>query len=108
MESPESVELLENNKGSVFSLELGEKIIDLHEDKILTFWDRVEELDVWEWKKEYMPKDEILDGHHWELKLRNRKGMSKYVYGHMSYPNKYTDLMKELNKLFGSKMEVEV
>ena len=106
MSPPEGVELLENNKGIVFS-DSSEQMIDLQEHKILTFWDRVEELDIWKWKKEYNPKDEILDGHQWELKLRNRNGKSKFVTGHMSYPDNYNELIKELNNLFGSEIKDE-
>ena len=55
-----SVELLENNKGKLF--EGFESIVDLEEHKILHFWDRMNELQVWKWKSKYLMED-ILDGH---------------------------------------------
>ena len=103
---PNSVELLENNKGKI--LDDGAEIItDLKEHKILHFWDRMNELQVWKWKREYNPKFEILDGHQWELKLRNREGRTRNFDGHMSYPDNYNELIKELNNLFGSEIKDE-
>ena len=37
----ETCELLENNKVKVSTLDSGEKITDIQEYKILTFWDRI-------------------------------------------------------------------
>ena len=47
----ETCELLENNKVKVSTLDSGEKITDIQEYKILTFWDRIEETGIWKWKK---------------------------------------------------------
>ena len=49
----------------------------------------------------------ILDGHTWELKLRNREGKTRNFYGHMRYPDNYNDFIKELNNLFGSEIQDE-
>ena len=102
---PESVELLENNKGVIITPSSDAKITDVQDYKILSFWDRIEQIGVWKWKKSYNPKYEILDGYQWELKLRNRKGEAKYIEGHESYPKKFKDLINELNILFGSKIK---
>ena len=104
MMSPESLELLENNKGRVF-IDENEKIVDLPDYKILSFWDRIDQIGIWKWKKKYNSKYEILDGYQWELKLRNRKGEAKYIEGHESYPKNFKKLIKELNILFGSKIK---
>ena len=106
MAPPESVELLNDNKGIIIN-DSGEKLVDIPEHKILTFWDKIDELKIWKWKKEYSPKDEIEDGHQWELKLRNRNGRTRNFGGHMSYPNNYNDFIKELNNLFGSEIKDE-
>ena len=99
-----SVELLENNKGKISG---GfEEVVDLKEHKILHFWDRMNELQVWKWKSKYIMEG-ILDGHQWELKLRNREGKTRNFYGHMKYPDNYNELIKELNNLFGSEIEDE-
>jgi len=103
---PNSVELLENNKGKILE-EGSELIVDLKEHKILHFWDKMDELQVWKWKREYNPKYEILDGHQWELKLRNRNGRTRNFDGHESYPDNYNEFIKELNNLFGSEIKDE-
>ena len=103
---PNSVELLESNKGKILE-EGSELIVDLKEHKILHFWDKMDELQVWKWKREYNPKYEILDGHQWELKLRNRNGRTRNFDGHESYPNNYNEFIKELNNLFGSEIKDE-
>ena len=105
MEPPETVELLDNLEGRIVSDEK-QKIIKLEEYKILSFWDKVEQIGVWKWSKKYPVKEpeleQILDGYNWQLKLRDRKGRAKYCSGYMSYPRKFKDLIKELNNLFGS------
>lgn len=106
MQAPNSVELLDDNKGRI--IEDGAEILtDLKEYKILHFWEKVNELQVWKWKREYNPKFEVLDGHQWELKLRNREGKIRNFDGHMSYPENYNYFIKELNNLFGSKIKDE-
>ena len=105
MEPPETVELLDNLEGRIVS-DQKQKIIKLEEYKILSFWDKVEQIGVWKWSKKYPVKEpeleQLLDGYNWQLKLRDRKGRAKYCSGYMSYPRKFKDLIKELNNLFGS------
>ena len=109
MMPPESVELLENNKGNIITLSSDAKIVDIQDYKILSFWDRIEEIGVWKWRKKYpyskLKYEQLLDGYNWELKLRDRKGRAKYCSGYESFPRKFKDLIKELNNLFGSKIE---
>ena len=108
MAPPESVELLNDNKGIIIN-DSGEKLVDIPEHKILTFWDRIEEIGVWKWHKKYpyskLKYEQLLDGYNWELKLRDREGRAKYCSGYESFPRKFKDLIKELNNLFGSKIE---
>ena len=105
MEPPETVELLDNLEGRIVS-DQKQKIIKLEEYKILSFWDKVEQIGVWKWSKKYPVKEpeleQLLDGYNWQLKLRDRKGRAKYCSGYMSYPRNFKDLIKELNNLFGS------
>ena len=60
------------------------------------------------WRKKYpyskLKYELLLDGYNWELKLRDRKGRAKYCSGYQSFPRKFNDLIKELNILFGSKI----
>ena len=95
MEPPEQVELLENNKGKILASSFDGFTVDVPEYKILSFWDRIELIGVWNWKKKYNPKYEICDGYSWELKLRDRNGRVKYCTGHQSFPRKFKDLIKE-------------
>ena len=109
MEPPEQVELLENNKGKVLAESFDGDIVDVPDYKILSFWDRIEEIGVWKWRKKYpyskLKYEQLLDGYNWELKLRDRKGRAKYCSGYQSFPRKFNDLIKELNILFGSKIK---
>ena len=109
MEPPEQVELLENNKGKVLAETFDGDIVDVPDYKILSFWDRIEEIGVWRWRKKYpyskLKYEQLLDGYNWELKLRDRKGRAKYCSGYQSFPRKFNDLIKELNILFGSKIK---
>ena len=106
---PESVELLENNKGSIVTPRLDAKIVDIQDNKILSFWDRIEEIGVWKWHKKYpyskLKYQQLLDGYSWELKLRDRKGRSKYCSAYESFPRKFKELIKALNDLFGSEIQ---
>ena len=109
MEPPEQVELLENNKGNVLAESFDGDIVDVPDYKILSFWDRIEEMGVWKWRKKYpygtQNELQLLDGYNWELKLRDRNGRAKYCSGYQSFPRKFKDLIKELNILFGSKIK---
>ena len=106
---PESVELLENNKGSIVTPRLDAKIVDIQDYKILSFWDRIEEIGVWKWHKKYpyskLKYQQLLDGYSWELKLRDRRGRAKYCSGYESFPRKFKELIKALNDLFGSEIK---
>ena len=105
----EGVELLENNKGSIITPSLDAKIVDIQDYKILSFWDRIEEIGVWKWHKKYpyskLKYLQLLDGYNWELKLRDRKGRAKYCSGYESFPRKFKELIKALNDLFGSEIQ---
>ena len=109
MDPPETLELLVNFQGRITS-DQNQKIIKLEEYKILSFWDKIKQIGVWNWSKKYPVKEpeleQLLDGYRWELKLRDRNGKAKYCSGYMSFPRKFKDLIKELNILFGSNIAV--
>ena len=109
MEPPESYELLENNKARVNTFKSLGQIIDIKDYKILSFWDKIEEIGIWKWHKKYpyqkLKYEPLPDGYNWELKLRDRKGRAKYCKGYESFPRKFKDFIKELNYLFGSRIE---
>ena len=78
--------------------------------KIIEFWKKVEELGVWKWYKKYpywkQKYEPMLDGCEWKFKLRDRNGRAKYCAGYESFPRKFKKLIRELNNLFGSNIEL--
>ena len=101
--SPEA-EILEL-KGDNLGRAMHEPEVRLTERKIKNFWKKMDELDVWNWEKNYDRVGEICDGHLWKLHIRNRQGKAKVVNGHQEYPYNFNKLIKALNNLFGSKIE---
>ena len=103
MEPGVSYTLYDSNKGTVGEYEDFIEVY-LEDFKILNFWDKVEKLGVWNWRKRYPYNTKqipVCDCHQWELKLRDRKGRAKYCAGMGSYPRNYIKLMNEFNNLFG-------
>ena len=84
----------------------GRKKIKLDESKILYFWKRIDELNVWNWNKRYEDEMAMTDGYTWEVKLRNRDGKSKYSSGYEKYPKTFKKFVDELNKLFETKINL--
>lgn len=95
--------------GGQFGFYLNEHSSKIDDSKLNYFWKKVEELGVWKWHKKYpywkQKYEPMLDGCDWKLKLRNRDGRAKFCSGYESFPRKFKDLIKELNKLFGSEIE---
>ena len=81
------------------------KKIKLDDSKILYFWKRIDELNVWNWNKRYEDEMAITDGYTWEVKLRNRDGRAKYSTGYEKFPKTFKKLIKELNILFGVRIK---
>jgi hypothetical protein len=101
---PEILELKTDNKGNVIEEGLQGLEVQLTERKIKNFWKKMDEIDIWGWKKNYSI-GEICDGHMWKLHIRNKEGKGKVVNGHSEYPYNFDELIKALNNLFGSKIE---
>jgi hypothetical protein len=80
------------------------KKIKLDESRILYFWKRIDELNVWNWNKRYEDEMAMTDGYTWEVKLRNRDGQSKYSTGYEQFPKTFKKFVDELNKLFETKI----
>ena len=81
----------------------------IEDNKIVYFWERVEELEVWKWKKKYpywkQKYEAPTDCCDWTLKLRDRNGRTKYCSGYDSFPRKFRELIKELNILFDAEID---
>ena len=102
---PEILELKAYNRGSIIEEGVMQGIdTELTERKIKNFWKKMDELNVWNWEKNYS-FGEICDGHMWQLNLRNKEGKVKVSKGHSEYPYNFKKVINALNNLFDSKME---
>ncbi|MDA7832389.1 hypothetical protein N9A34_03720 [Candidatus Pelagibacter sp.] len=101
---PEILELKADNKGNVIEEGFQGLEVQLTERKIKNFWKKMDEIDIWNWEKNYSI-GEICDGHMWKIYIRNKEGKAKVVNGHQEYPHNFNKLIKALNNLFGSKIE---
>ena len=102
--------LLNDKTGLVINDFVGDNKPSKIEDyKIINFWNELDKLGVWKWHKKYpywkQKYQQLPDGCDWKLKLRDRNGRAKYCSGYESFPRNFKDLIKELNNLFGSKIE---
>ncbi len=107
----DNVKLLGQNKGIIIKyagldVKGYKKEIEIPEYKILSFWDSMDELNIWKWKRKYEhPKFVIIDGHMWSLKLKSRTGKLLETKGSNYYPSKYKKFIECLNHLFDAKIE---
>tara|TARA_Y100000588_G_scaffold361353_1_gene422080 strand:- start:151 stop:549 length:399 start_codon:yes stop_codon:yes gene_type:complete len=71
------------------------------------FWDTVDTLKVWSWKKHYN-NDDVLDGTQWELTIKREGRRKRRIFGSNAYPEPkgtFESFVKALSKL--SKSEIE-
>jgi len=71
------------------------------------FWDAVDTLKVWSWKKDYN-NDDVLDGTQWELTIKREGRRKRRIFGSNAYPEPkgtFISFIKALNKLSKSKIE---
>ena len=75
----------------------------LTDEQINLFWKRLDELEVWNWNKEYHDPD-TLDGTQWTLKI-NKQGKRKLkIFGSNAYPNNFDDFLILLNSYIEEKL----
>ena len=70
------------------------------------FWQTVETLKVWSWKKNYINRD-IIDGTQWELRIKREGRRRRRIYGLNAYPQPeriFNSFVKAINKLSRSKI----
>ena len=73
------------------------------------FWDTVDTLKVWSWKKDYN-NDDVLDGTQWELTIKREGRRKRRIFGSNAYPEPkgtFNSFIKALNKLSKSEIEFE-
>ena len=73
------------------------------------FWDKVDVLKVWSWRKDYN-NDDVLDGTQWELTIKRKGRRKRRIFGSNAYPEPkgtFNSFIKALNKLSKSEIEFE-
>ena len=73
------------------------------------FWQEVDALKVWGWKKDYYNED-IHDGMQWKLRIKKQGKRGRKIFGSNAYPEPkgtFNSFIKALNKLSNSKIEFD-
>ncbi len=73
------------------------------------FWQAVDALKVWSWKKDYYNED-VHDGTQWKLRIKKQGKRGRKIFGSNGYPEPkgtFNSFIKALNKLSNSKIEFE-
>jgi hypothetical protein len=99
----EHIDLIGGDKARFIS-DTGEEIIEVKDYKILSFWDKMDELNVWNWKNSYNPSHMLLDGLNWGVELRSRHGKELISEGYEKFPRNFKPFVKEINYLFNIRM----
>ena len=71
------------------------------------FWQIVDKLKVWSWKKDYYNED-VHDGTQWKLKIKREGKRGRKIFGSNAYPEPkgtFNSFINALNKLSKSKIE---
>ena len=71
------------------------------------FWQAVDTLKVWGWKKDYYNED-IKDGTQWGLRIKKQGKRGRKIFGSNAYPEHkgtFNSFIKALNKLSNSKIQ---
>ena len=96
----ESIDLIGADKARFIS-DAGEAIIEVKDYKILTFWDKMDEMNIWDWGKSYKSNLSVTDGVEWNLELKSRHGKNLTSGGYNEFPRNFKKFIKEINYLFG-------
>ena len=71
------------------------------------FWNAVDTLKVWSWKKDYYDEG-VNDGTQWELRIKKQGKRGRKIFGSNAYPEPkgtFNSFINALNKLSKSKIE---
>ena len=71
------------------------------------FWQAVDALKVWSWKKDYYNED-VHDGTQWKLRIKKQGKRGRKIFGSNAYPEPkgtFNSFIKALNKLSNSKIQ---
>ncbi|MBI1390956.1 MAG: hypothetical protein GC154_21200 [bacterium] len=78
--------------------------IQLGQEEWLNFWDALERIGVWQWRRKYTDND-ILDGTQWKLDI-DKDGQKISVYGSNEFPESFQDFTDALNSLFDGQIKL--
>jgi hypothetical protein len=99
----ESIDLICKDKARLISYS-GEEIFEVKDYKILTFWDKMDEMNIWDWKKSYKSNLSVTDGVQWNLELKSRYGKNVISRAYNEFPRNFKTFIKEINYLSGIKI----
>jgi hypothetical protein len=96
----ENVYLCDNNQAKFICDEI-EETIEVKDNKILSFWDKMDEINIWNWKNSYESNLSVTDGVQWNLELKSRHGKNLTSQGYNEFPRNFKTFIKEINYLYG-------
>jgi len=67
------------------------------------FWNKIDLLGVWDWKKEYFDQD-VMDGVQWELMIDRKGRQRRRIFGSNKFPKNFealTNLINDISKMNG-------
>lgn len=67
------------------------------------FWNKIDILEVWNWKKEYFDQD-VMDGVQWELMIDKKGRQRRRIFGSNKYPKNFealTNLINDISRMNG-------
>ena len=70
----------------------------LTKDQWDSFWSNLDQIDVWNWEKDYFNQD-VLDGTQWELVIDRKGKRRRRIFGSNDYPPNFKLLLDAINKL---------
>ena len=71
------------------------------------FWQTVDTLKVWSWKKNYINRD-VIDGTQWELRIKRKGRRRRIIFGSNAYPQPegtFESFLDAITKLSRGKIE---
>ena len=67
------------------------------------FWNKIDILEVWNWKKEYFDQD-VMDGVQWELMIDKKGRQRRRIFGSNKFPTNFealTNLINDISRMNG-------
>jgi len=75
----------------------------LTKDQWDSFWSNLDQIDIWNWKKDYFNQD-VLDGTQWELIIKRDNKKTIKIYGSNAYPENFQLFLDVINSVAKTKI----